>query len=808
MKKVKLIPVFLLITVFFISLFSFINIGRMDSFINSSSPVTESDGEQVKDSTIRVLLSAENKTEIKFIVNGNYSIRNGSALSAGTYYIQNSGGNLILWNEARTQQLAAGNPIKIEENQNADTYANFITVYQVGAANSRKYLGSIKFWAHDASYIDAVNHVYLEKYLYGVVPFEMEDNFPIEALKAQAVAARSYAYKYIEGTRDDKYYDLDDTSNYQVYHGFNSSYINAQTAINNTKKIVLTGNSGSVISAYFSASNGGQTERLENIPWNYRPYFQIQDDQYDIDNPASSKEIVPFPMGTSVDKSEDMPTLPLNPSAIGEITGISRIPLYRRPDTGRGYIVNLKRGEKVWIYNERNTAWTKVKVTGKGVGFVPTKYLKFYNLQATVTGIKKKLYDRKSTRGKKLSDLPKNAKVTILSWGSWCLVEYNGVRGYIQKSNLKLSKYSAPIPAANIQPGCEFTVTSTTTLRKTAKSSGKKVSRLSKNARVTLISAGSKWHLVSYNGKQGYIDVKYLQLVIPSLVLDNSVPTTNNRNSTDNIRYTQDDIDSKLTNFFLTKAYEELNEKNKTQPEGAKYRPESGVKIKQITAMKGIQTDAEPHCRHIGHTAANCPSKDYTGVQMSVILKVIKEDAGKEGGIDRVDYIWNFSFKIKQYLESSTYPQWRVFTNPKNLRIFAVEQVGNTFNLINRRWGHGAGLSQRGAQQRAKSSDPNISAYDKILAFYYPGAALTTLNYDEAPLSVQASTAITMQASETPTESASPSPSETVSPLPSETPSETVSPSPSENTEQPPSASEPVSESETTSPENMVPSSS
>ena len=117
-----------------------------------------------------------------------------------------------------------------------------------------------------------------------------------------------------------------------------------------------------------------QTDRTENV-WSARlPYFKIQDDPYDLIE--GKKETVFFPYGTNVDKSEDMPTLPLSPLALGEITGISKIPLYCRPDTGRGIIdrISLKRGEKFWVY-ERNTAWTKAKV-GEKVGFIPTKYTK------------------------------------------------------------------------------------------------------------------------------------------------------------------------------------------------------------------------------------------------------------------------------------------------------------------------------------------------------------------------------------------------------------------------------------------------
>ena len=54
------------------------------------------------------------------------------------------------------------------------------------------------------------------------------------------------------------------------------------------------------------------------------------------------------------------------------------------------------------------------------------------------------------------------------------------------------------------------------------------------------------------------------------------------------------------------------------------------------------------------------------------------------------------------------------------------------FDLSQRRFGHACGLSQRGAEQRAKSSDPNVNTYDKILAFYYPNTTLEQL-YDSAP---------------------------------------------------------------------------
>jgi SpoIID/LytB domain protein len=64
--------------------------------------------------------------------------------------------------------------------------------------------------------VDVINHLYLEKYLYGVVPYEMSNSFPAGALKAQAVAARGYSVARLENARL-LTYDISDTSSDQVY---------------------------------------------------------------------------------------------------------------------------------------------------------------------------------------------------------------------------------------------------------------------------------------------------------------------------------------------------------------------------------------------------------------------------------------------------------------------------------------------------------------------------------------------------------------------------------------------------------------
>jgi len=76
-------------------------------------------------------------------------------------------------------------------------------------------------------------HVYLESYLYGVLPYEMGSSAPVEALKAQAVAARTYTLgKMI--SRADQIYDVVDTTHDQVYYGDSDTSNNCTDAVDAT----------------------------------------------------------------------------------------------------------------------------------------------------------------------------------------------------------------------------------------------------------------------------------------------------------------------------------------------------------------------------------------------------------------------------------------------------------------------------------------------------------------------------------------------------------------------------------------------
>ncbi|MEB3309366.1 MAG: SpoIID/LytB domain-containing protein [Snowella sp.] len=120
--------------------------------------------------------------------------------------------------------------------------------------------------------VTAINNVNLEEYLYSVVGAEAIPTWPQEALKAQAVAARSFAI-YKSTAESNRFYDLDTTTATQVYKGLESEYVSTIDAVKATDGQVMTYN-GKVILAAFHAASGGHTENVENVWSSPLPYLR------------------------------------------------------------------------------------------------------------------------------------------------------------------------------------------------------------------------------------------------------------------------------------------------------------------------------------------------------------------------------------------------------------------------------------------------------------------------------------------------------------------------------------------------------
>jgi len=106
-----------------------------------------------------------------------------------------------------------------------------------------------------------VNHVGIERYLRGVVPTEMPSTWPVEALKAQAIAARSYALYRIHASGT---FDVYDDTRSQVYLGRRAETTATNAAAAKTAGTVLLSGT-SLVNAMFHSADGGWTENNENV---------------------------------------------------------------------------------------------------------------------------------------------------------------------------------------------------------------------------------------------------------------------------------------------------------------------------------------------------------------------------------------------------------------------------------------------------------------------------------------------------------------------------------------------------------------
>lgn len=107
--------------------------------------------------------------------------------------------------------------------------------------------------ASQGSTLLAVNDVELEKYLYSVVGCEMSSSSPMEALKAQAIAARSYAVVHLVRPGS-SWYNLGNDERWQVYRGLDSEYNTTQQAVNQTAGMILS-YQGGVVESLYAASD-------------------------------------------------------------------------------------------------------------------------------------------------------------------------------------------------------------------------------------------------------------------------------------------------------------------------------------------------------------------------------------------------------------------------------------------------------------------------------------------------------------------------------------------------------------------------
>lgn len=133
------------------------------------------------------------------------------------------------------------------------------------------YRGGLTLRANNGTMM-VINSVPLEDYLYGVVPQEVVPSWPVAALEAQAVAARTYALHTMEENKG-KLYDVSTSTDHQVYNGVSGETQATTTAVNKTKGMVMLYNQRP-INALFHSDGGGYTEDSVNVWGSDVPYLK------------------------------------------------------------------------------------------------------------------------------------------------------------------------------------------------------------------------------------------------------------------------------------------------------------------------------------------------------------------------------------------------------------------------------------------------------------------------------------------------------------------------------------------------------
>lgn len=246
---------------------------------------------KVKSQSIRVLVASK-RTQINISAPADFTVyseplKKKYAFHGGqNYQVTLKGGRLLIKNLNSAKEVGLfTQPLQILSQKGVQ----LISTDDNGRSNNA-YRGLMRL-LNIGNRIYAVNHLNSEHYLFGVITREMPFGWPAEALKSQAVAARSFALASINPT---KFYDVYTTASSQVYGGLSAETVQSVQAVKATAAQVLT-YQNQIIKAFYHSSSGGFTENNENI-WGGKPLPWLRG----VSSPYEGNEVVwPYPVSFS-----------------------------------------------------------------------------------------------------------------------------------------------------------------------------------------------------------------------------------------------------------------------------------------------------------------------------------------------------------------------------------------------------------------------------------------------------------------------------------------------------------------------------
>lgn len=218
-------------------------------------------------------------------------------------------------------------------------------LFRINGDSKKVYRGGVEVLRQTGSDMTVINVLPIEEYLYGVVPGEIGASSPTEALKAQAVAARTYTinnlskYKHLN-------FNLCATTYSQVYKGYSVEHPATNKAIEDTKGEIVTYN-GKPASVFYFSSSGGKTEDVKNV-WGSDgyPYLVSVDDLYESGTSWHYNWQVSY---TAQKIGEVMTSRGFN---LGNIVGVY---ITKRSEAGRAIELVVKGTKDERVYTNSNT---------------------------------------------------------------------------------------------------------------------------------------------------------------------------------------------------------------------------------------------------------------------------------------------------------------------------------------------------------------------------------------------------------------------------------------------------------------------
>ena len=261
------------------------------------------------------------------------TVRIGIREGRGSVALTSDSGLGVWKNGSLWKKFPARTPLQIALKGNVVTVggaaaAGAVEVRPLSSAGSVKitdgyaYRGAIRVMKSPQRWgLTVVNVVPVEEYLYGVVGKEMSPSWHREALKAQAVAARTYAISH-KNYFASRGFDMTDDTSSQIYAGINGESPSVIAAVDATRGEILT-YGGKPIDAFFCSTAGGWTENSENV-WGSRiPYLRgVSDDSSRMPSYRWSVTTTPEKLAANLTAAG---------KGVGKVRSITLAPLGKRP---------------------------------------------------------------------------------------------------------------------------------------------------------------------------------------------------------------------------------------------------------------------------------------------------------------------------------------------------------------------------------------------------------------------------------------------------------------------------------------------